>query len=55
MIKRGAEDVRLAMLVKQRIKASEIARMDLVGDVRNCDVVRVFQFDRFTVTSMITL
>ena len=32
MVKRGASDVRLAMLVKQRSRPGEIARMDLVGD-----------------------
>ena len=32
MVKRGATDVRLAMLVKQRSNPGEIARMDLVGD-----------------------
>lgn len=42
MIKRGnLHDVRLAMLVKQRSGASEIARMDLVGTVEGYDVILV--------------
>lgn len=41
MIKRGATEVTLAILVKQRIKANAIARMDLVGDVEGQDVIIV--------------
>ena len=34
-------DASLAMIVKQRAKASEIERMDLVGSVDGCDVIIV--------------
>lgn len=32
-------DPSLAMIVKQRAKAGEIERMDLVGSVMDCDVI----------------
>lgn len=32
MIARGKRDARLAMLVKQRRRPNEVARMDLVGE-----------------------
>lgn len=38
---RGAKGVGIAMLVKQRLRANEIERMDLVGNVDGCDVVIV--------------
>ncbi len=41
LIKRGAKDVRLGMLVKQRTNPNEVARMDLVGEVDGFDVVSV--------------
>jgi ribose-phosphate pyrophosphokinase len=34
-------DAGLAMIVKQRIRANEVGRMDLVGDVKDCDVIMV--------------
>jgi ribose-phosphate pyrophosphokinase len=34
-------DAGLAMIVKQRTRPNEIGRMDLVGDVTNCDVIMV--------------
>lgn len=34
-------DAGLAMIVKQRLKANQIGRMDLVGDVSGCDVIMV--------------
>lgn len=32
-------DCGLAMIVKQRVKANEIEKMDLVGSVEGCDVI----------------
>jgi ribose-phosphate pyrophosphokinase len=29
------------MIVKQRLRANEVGRMDLVGDVKDCDVIMV--------------
>jgi len=34
-------DAGLAMIVKQRTRPNEIGRMDLVGDVKDCDVIMV--------------
>lgn len=34
-------DAGLAMIVKQRLRANQIGRMDLVGDVNGCDVIIV--------------
>src|SRR6185312_15057604 len=34
-------DAGLAMIVKQRLRANQIGRMDLVGDVKDCDVIMV--------------
>ena len=34
-------DAGLAMIVKQRLRANQIGRMDLVGDVNGCDVIMV--------------
>jgi ribose-phosphate pyrophosphokinase len=34
-------DAGLAMIVKQRTRPNEIGRMDLVGEVKNCDVIIV--------------
>ena len=34
-------DAGLAMIVKQRLKANQIGRMDLVGEVDGCDVIMV--------------
>lgn len=39
LLKKYDVDCGLAMIVKQRAKANEIERMDLVGNVENCDVV----------------
>lgn len=41
LMRAGIQDVGLAMIVKQRLKANEIERMDLVGNVDGCDVVIV--------------
>lgn len=40
-LKQNGIDAGLAMIVKQRVKANEIERMDLVGDVRDSDVIIV--------------
>lgn len=40
-LKQNGVDAGLAMIVKQRVKANEIERMDLVGDVRDSDVIIV--------------
>lgn len=34
-------DAGMAMIVKQRVKAGEIGKMDLVGSVDGCDVIIV--------------
>jgi len=39
--KKHEVDCNLAMIIKQRAKASEIERMDLVGSVEGCDVIIV--------------
>eukprot|EP00914_Ancora_sagittata_P027031 GHVO01052998.1.p1 GENE.GHVO01052998.1~~GHVO01052998.1.p1 ORF type:complete len:354 (+),score=79.34 GHVO01052998.1:81-1064(+) len=38
---RGGSDIGIAMIIKQRAKANEIERMDLVGSVSDCDVIIV--------------
>jgi len=40
-LKEQGVDAGLAMIVKQRLKANQIGRMDLVGDVDGCDVIMV--------------
>jgi len=39
--KKHEVDCGLAMIVKQRVKAGEIDRMDLVGSVSGCDAIIV--------------
>ena len=39
MAKKHDVDCGLAMIVKQRAQANAIERMDLVGSVRDCDVI----------------
>ena len=39
MSKKHEMDCGLAMIVKQRAKANEIERMDLVGSVDGCDAI----------------
>ncbi|CAD7950654.1 unnamed protein product [Amoebophrya sp. A120] len=41
LMKYGVEDCKLAMISKQRIRPGEVASMDLVGDVRDRDVIIV--------------
>lgn len=41
LVARGVEECSIAMLIKQRIKANEIERMDLVGNVEDRDVIIV--------------
>ncbi|XP_055388387.1 ribose-phosphate pyrophosphokinase-like [Condylostylus longicornis] len=38
---RGETDAGIAMLIKQRARANEIERMDVVGNVEGCDVIIV--------------
>jgi len=40
-LKKLGIDAGLAMIVKQRVKANEVGRMDLVGSVDDCDVIMV--------------
>eukprot|EP00397_Hematodinium_sp_SG-2012_P033819 GEMP01036191.1.p1 GENE.GEMP01036191.1~~GEMP01036191.1.p1 ORF type:complete len:331 (+),score=83.43 GEMP01036191.1:86-1078(+) len=39
LMKRGVENPKLAMLIKHRPAPNEIGRMDLVGDVKDCDAI----------------
>ncbi|KAH0476062.1 MAG: uncharacterized protein KVP18_001535 [Porospora cf. gigantea A] len=41
LVARGVPDCGIAMIIKQRRKANEIERMDLVGSVAGCDVIIV--------------
>lgn len=41
MHKYDMQDIGLAMIVKQRARAGKVDRMDLVGDVKNCDCILV--------------
>ncbi len=39
LTKKHEVDCGLAMIIKQRAKANEIERMDLVGSVQGCDAI----------------
>lgn len=39
MSRKHEVDCGLAMIIKQRAKANDIERMDLVGSVKGCDVI----------------
>ena len=55
----GKLDATIAMIIKQRVKAGAIERMDLVGTVEGCDAIigelffvkeRTFSFSRLLCT-----